>query len=324
MIAKKTSNILIFLLLILISLGAYTRLKDAGLGCPDWPGCYGAYIVPEKNEISNEIYDLTFFDQSRAWIEMVHRYLAGFLGILIIYYSYKAVKNRHSYIWPFIIITSLFFQGYLGMLTVTKKLQPIIVTAHLVTGISLLLLIFNLKNKIENKKTRPFVISELLLFSLYFLQLFLGAWVSTNYAGLSCQGFFTCNLDMPINLPEYDEIFNFQKLWLSEDPLSYYSNNQKSFIQIIHRINAIFLGISIFYQFKKWSIFSNQKRNHLIGLVIIFLIQVFVGFLIAVLKLPISLAVTHNFLAAFLGLGIVSFINKTNTKEKEFFLYVYK
>ncbi len=324
MVAKKIGNILIFLILIVISLGSYTRLKDAGLGCPDWPGCYGSYVVPQKDQISNEIFDLSSFDHSRAWIEMTHRYVAGFLGFLIIFYCYSSFKNKSSYLLPIMIIGCLFFQGYLGMLTVTKKLQPIIVTGHLITGITLLLLVFSLKNKIDNKKRIYFVASEALLFCIYAIQVFLGAWVSTNYAGLSCQGIFSCGLDAPVVFSDYQGVFNFYELWSSFEPLSFYSNNQKSFIQIIHRINAIFLGFSIFLQFKNWNNFSNDKKNSLIKMISIFITQVIIGFLIVVFKLPISLAVTHNFFAAFLGLSIISFINKTSLKEKEFFLYVYK
>lgn len=115
-----TTSVLAFIVVIL---GAYTRLTDAGLGCPDWPGCYGKILAPDKDTL--------------AWTEMIHRYIAGSLGLLILYI---ALKLRT---WPaFLVLGLVFFQGALGMWTVTLLLYPAVVMGHLLGGFAILSLLW--------------------------------------------------------------------------------------------------------------------------------------------------------------------------------------
>src|SRR5207302_3631654 len=121
-----------------VVLGAYTRLSDAGLGCPDWPGCYGKLIVPKAESLPLD----SPIDTTKAWIEMTHRYVAGFLGLIIFSLALGAIANRHAkkqpFILPIFLVMLVVFQALLGMWTVTLKLYPIIVLAHLLGGLTTL------------------------------------------------------------------------------------------------------------------------------------------------------------------------------------------
>src|SRR5262245_39502455 len=118
-----------------VVLGGYTRLSDSGLGCPDWPGCFG-HVAPTG---SAEHY-ATPSDVRKAWVEMIHRYAASTLGLLIIAITVLSIRARHergvSVTFSFALLALVVFQGLLGMLTVTWLLKPLIVTGHLVGGLT--------------------------------------------------------------------------------------------------------------------------------------------------------------------------------------------
>ena len=124
--SKKLVLITTVLALVVIVLGAYTRLTDSGLGCPDWPGCYGNFIG----------------NDSKAHIEMLHRYVAGFLGILILIINYMAFKYNFAKKLAVVILLLVIFQALLGMWTVTLKLLPIVVMGHLLGGFTILSLLY--------------------------------------------------------------------------------------------------------------------------------------------------------------------------------------
>jgi len=143
-----------------ITLGAYVRLSHAGLGCPDWPGCYGFLIGVPDNAVeiaqAESAYEGSNVDIGKAWKEMIHRYLAGFLGIFIFIISYLFYKHNKNKLFgiSFFVSALVIFQATLGMFTVTWQLQPLIVMFHLVGGlaiISLLWLIFLRYNKFNLK-----------------------------------------------------------------------------------------------------------------------------------------------------------------------------
>ena len=186
-----------------ILLGAYTRLTDAGLGCPDWPGCYGHFIVDNQTLSTNQ--------SAKAWTEMLHRYAAGTLGTLIIILFgislFQRKQNNHPIIIPFFLVTLLIFQALLGMWTVTLKLHPLVVMAHLVGGLILLNLLWCLRLQLKNPRQKIYFpqlsrkINFFAALSLVILifQITLGVWVSANYAGLSCIGFPWCNGEVLAN-----------------------------------------------------------------------------------------------------------------------------
>ncbi len=200
--------ITLFLTFDLVLFGAFTRLTDSGLGCPDWPGCYGsaspvgasASIAAAQEAMPSG--PVTF---SKAWIEMIHRYLATAVGVLILVLALVSWVERKrlsvSYVWPLVTLVWVCLQGAFGALTVTMKLFPAIVTLHLLGGLALLALLR--AQSAAYALARPGHPGPVPLpgrlrlalggvFALLWLQIALGGWVSTNYAVLACRDFPTC------------------------------------------------------------------------------------------------------------------------------------
>ena len=207
----------LFLTFDLIVFGAFTRLTDSGLGCPDWPGCYGSVSpIGASDEIraaqtAAPTGPVTF---TKAWIEMIHRYLAMSVGVLILVMAVASWLGRrdgsrlpHSPWWPTVTLVWVVIQGLFGKYTVTLKLYPAVVTAHLLGGMLLLALL-----TVQHETWRGRVLrldrrltwGAVLVTVLLWLQIALGGWVSTNYAVLACGGFPQCNGQWwpPMNFPE--------------------------------------------------------------------------------------------------------------------------
>ena len=206
---QKLNWVLVFMTFDLIVFGAFTRLTDSGLGCPDWPGCYG---------VSNPFHALGEIQQAestmptgpvtviKAWIEMIHRYLAMTVGALIlvqVLIAFSKVKSlgRAPLLGSLGLLLLVCVQGAFGAWTVTLKLQPIIVTIHLMLALILLACLTAYAQQpwgdrfstVRAIRIRPLLTQLLLVASIIlFIQIFLGAWVSTNYAVLACPDFPTC------------------------------------------------------------------------------------------------------------------------------------
>lgn len=206
---QKLNWVLVFMTFDLIVFGAFTRLTDSGLGCPDWPGCYGT---------SNPLRAINDIQQAesamptgpvtviKAWIEMIHRYLAMMVGALILIQvavAYSKVKTlgKAPFIASLALLLMVCVQGAFGAWTVTLKLQPIIVTIHLMLALILLACLTAyaqqawepISARVRTLQIRPLPASLLIIsFLILFTQVFLGAWVSTNYAVLACPDFPTC------------------------------------------------------------------------------------------------------------------------------------
>ena len=197
----------LFLTFDLVIFGAFTRLTDSGLGCPDWPGCYGS-ASPVGAQVHIEAAQSAMptgpVTHTKAWIEMIHRYLATGVGVLILtlaVVSWLERKRAHiSPVWPAVTLLWVCLQGAFGALTVTMKLFPAIVTLHLLGGLVLLALLRAQSVRYAQAQeasgvvemstgTRFFVIAA---FALLWLQVALGGWVSTNYAVLACTDFPSC------------------------------------------------------------------------------------------------------------------------------------
>jgi heme a synthase len=197
------TTLTLFLTFDLIVFGSFTRLSDSGLGCPDWPGCYGAaspigaHADIHAAQTAMPTGPVTF---GKAWIEMIHRYLAMTVGVLILVMCVAAWAERRrlpfSPWWPTLTLAWVIVQGLFGKYTVTLKLYPAIVTLHLLGGMLLLAL---LAVQHEAWRARPIVLTRglrravALCGALLMVQIALGGWVSTNYAVLACSGFPQCN-----------------------------------------------------------------------------------------------------------------------------------
>lgn len=202
---KALTLITLFLTFDLVLFGAFTRLTDSGLGCPDWPGCYGsATPIGAKVEITAAQTAMPTgpVTHSKAWIEMVHRYLATGVGVLILTLAgmtwWLRRQSREVSPWlPTLTLVWVCLQGAFGALTVTMKLFPAIVTLHLMFGIGLLALLMAQAVRYDGAGRRllpPFLRRGLWIgFALLWLQIALGGWVSTNYAVLACPDFPTCH-----------------------------------------------------------------------------------------------------------------------------------
>jgi cytochrome c oxidase assembly protein subunit 15 len=188
-----------------VALGAYVRLSDAGLGCPDWPGCYGHLLgvpdAPDEHAAAARAFPGKPVEAGKAWKEMVHRYFAGTLGLLILALTVVAwrreMRDRASPLLPTALLGIVGFQALLGMWTVTLLLKPVIVSAHLLGGMTTLgLLVWLLlrQGAAPRPVARPNSLRPLALFALLAViaQIALGGWTSSNYAALACTDFPTC------------------------------------------------------------------------------------------------------------------------------------
>lgn len=290
---------------IVIGLGAYTRLTDAGLGCPDWPGCYGHF---------------TGLVTTKAWTEMIHRYFAGTLALLIIMTAALAtiVANRSGF--QFLILSMLLFalviyQAVLGMWTVTLKLLPVIVTQHLLGGMAIIALLWLLHLKsqqalycfVKKEKTsllKPWVLIGLILVCL---QVALGAWTSTNYAALSCHHFPFCQ-----SQPWH---YDFRAAFTIFSPIGInYEGGQlndaaRMTIQMTHRWGALIVTIYLLFltgwiHYKMKSFYLLKKMMTVTFTVLI--IQIFLGVTNVLFSLPLVTAIAHNLGAALLLVCLVT------------------
>ena len=193
----------LFLTFDLIVFGAFTRLSDSGLGCPDWPGCYGQASplgAREQIQAAQAAMPTGPVTWSKAWIEMIHRYLAMTVGALILAMAAVAWRERRrlpfSPWWPTLTLVWVVVQGLFGKYTVTLKLYPAVVTLHLLGGLALLVLLAVQHAAFRRQALdlpRPLRRATWLVLLLLLVQTALGGWVSTNYAVLACTGFPQCN-----------------------------------------------------------------------------------------------------------------------------------
>ena len=318
---RNLLTLAVMLALLVVPLGAYVRLSNAGLGCPDWPGCYGKLVgvpvaAPEKAAAV-----LAFpgkpVEPLKAWKEMIHRYAAGTLALLILAIALRAwsarERERHSPLLPTLLLGLVLCQALLGMWTVTLLLKPVIVTAHLVGGMATagLLLWLRLREglagvpaatptgvtsaggnsggTISAGATSPRVTSAsasaplasgLLALAAVALQIGLGGWVSSHYAALACPDFPACR----------------DGSWTPVDP--------STAIHLLHRAGALVVALAV------GAFALNLWRRGRSGLALLLgaavCLQIGLGIANVVLRLPLPIAVAHNGGAALLLLALVA------------------
>ena len=333
----------ILLAIIVIGLGAYTRLTHAGLGCPDWPTCYGLLDVPETSmqiAAAEQAFPLRPVEPDKAWNEMIHRYFAGSLGLLILAIAVLAMKLRLSkkssisypVFLPLLILAIVIFQAALGMWTVTLKLMPIVVMGHLLGGFTTLCLLFLLYLRInslaENHQGLSIVNGQLKKYSRYALlgitiltaQIALGGWTSSNYAAMSCvelpicQGDWLSKLSLKQSfdlIPPSKESYEFGHL----------AHNERLTIHVAHRLGAIitvvflsWLAIMICMKARVHAI-----KNSAVILLSLLVLQVALGISNIWFSLPLIIAVAHNLVAVCLMLSLITLAYKLRQNPKESF-----
>jgi len=300
-----------------VILGAFVRLSDAGLGCPDWPGCYGKLSPAHAQQEIAQAQALRPdgpVSAHKAWKEMVHRYFASTLGLLIVIIGItawtKREKLKQGLGLPTFLIGFVILQGLFGMWTVTLKLTPIVVTLHLLGGMTTLALLTWLLQRqsrdipavrtVDAERVKPFAAIAL---GMVVLQIALGGWVSSNYAALACADFPTCQ---GVWVPPMDLHHAFQLVrelgktaqgdLLPLDALTA--------IHWMHRVGALLTFIVVgLLAFNMLRIPALAKAGLLIALVLV--VQVGLGITNVLLSLPLPVAVAHNGVAALLLVTLV-------------------
>lgn len=304
--------------ILVVTLGAYTRLKDAGLGCPDWPGCYGRALAPMTDAPITYLDSMESVDSYKAWIEMIHRYAAGILGLIVFsltIVSYKNnTKNKHATLTASILIV---IQALFGMWTVTLKLYPIIVSTHLFLGMALITILWVNKLLLQpayseaNIFYRPpalnLKIIAIVATIFLLLQIFLGAWTSSNYAALVCADFPTCQGRLWPNTA-WLEAFNLPKVGFDMSPGIPLENTARVTIQFAHRVGALvtFTLITI----TCYLLVRKSKITYKLGILtmLLLLLQVSLGITNILAGLPIWSALAHNSCALLLLLSMATII----------------
>ena len=291
---------------VVIALGAWTRLVDAGLGCPDWPGCYGFVFFPTNEAeiaIAESRYPLFPYEIDKVIPEVVHRYFAAALGLLAIFLVFVALKENDKKN-KFISCFLLFFiccQGIFGYLTVRLKLLPIIVTGHLFGGFITLSLFFYLfirnTDFLDNFHFKNAKFISIAALTVLAVQIFLGVWTSTNYASLACIDFPQCKASY---WPEMDFRSGFN-LFQEVGPNYLYGlldNNARVAIHFTHRIWAILVIIVFFILITRLWFSKIAPLASTVGVVL--LTQISLGIMNVVYTLPLYVAIAHNLVAAML------------------------
>jgi cytochrome c oxidase assembly protein subunit 15 len=329
---RKLVWITLFLTFDLIMFGAFTRLTDSGLGCPDWPGCYGqanplqAHADIKAAEIAMPTGPVTVV---KAWIEMIHRYLAMAVGVLIIALMVIAWRKwlqtnrreaRFSPRLPTLLFVFVCIQGAFGAWTVTMKLQPVIVTTHLLLGMTLLALLTWFGAHLSENQAVPRSAGALrvpaaLALLLLVIQIALGGWVSTNYAALACSSFPLCSGDL---IPQMDFANGFT-LWRDLGRTAHGDYLPVSALTAIHWTHRIFaLAVVVVAAWMALRAFKlDALRKTARWVLIMIAAQFALGVSTVFLKLPLALAVAHNGGAALLLLLLVTLNYKISIATKD-------
>ncbi|MEN8167293.1 MAG: COX15/CtaA family protein [Pseudomonadota bacterium] len=302
-----------------ILVGAYVRLSDAGLGCPDWPGCYGQMLAPSEQSMVDDSYTDRPLHSGKAWKEMIHRYLAGSLGLAILLLAIMAWRNRKQadqpLLLPSILVILVAFQAALGMWTVTLLVKPAIVTAHLLGGLATLALLWLLALQLRPAARSRSAFSanppsKLILISLLavILQITLGGWTSTNYAALGCSEFPTCYAGQWWPKMDFREAFVIWRGLGVNYEFGVLENDARTAIHMTHRLGALLTLITV--GLLSLRLVTQQQAIPLrkLGLLMfgILALQISLGITNVLGHLPLPIAVAHNGGAALLLLALIT------------------
>jgi heme a synthase len=317
---RALSLFLPVLALFVIVFGAYVRLSDAGLGCPDWPGCYGRLAVPAAVpdvHLDHPDWAHRPLETGKAWREMIHRYLASALGLGIVMLAvlvWRRADVAASRPVVYGLVPLVMFQGALGMWTVTLLLKPLVVSAHLMGGLATLALLWWNLLSVSATPPAPAALASLrragiLALAVLVAQIFLGGWTSANYAALACTDFPTCHgLWWPQT--DFDEAFVLWRGLGINYEFGVLDTPARTAIHITHRLGALvtllFVGTVAIRALR-----TPVDRVRRVGWCILaaLLGQLFLGISNVLGGLPLPVAVAHNAGAAVLLLTLVTLIH---------------
>ena len=284
------------LTLAVVVVGAYVRLSDAGLGCPDWPLCYGRALPGEMTDGDA---------LAKAWKEMGHRYLAGTLGILIFVLGLTAWRQRRSRWLATAIVVLTVFQATLGAWTVTMLLKPAIVTAHLLGGMAILALLawlalsqFDYETRLEARRLRVPAATALAALAV---QIALGGWVSANYAALACPDLPLC-LGEALPPMDFGNAFHVVRELGQAPDGTLLEREALTAIHWSHRVFALVVLLAV-----GWAVARARHLAKTLAATIaaLLVIQFSLGIANVAFSLPLPLAAAHNAGAALLLIGLV-------------------
>jgi len=316
----RLATIAAVLALCVVVLGAWVRLSNAGLGCPDWPGCYGEVGAPTSaSEIqqAEQAYPQRPVETAKAWKEMTHRYVAGTLGLLIAAIAVVAWRRRRRgtrVVLPTVLLVLVVFQALLGMWTVTLLLKPLIVLGHLLGGMTILALLAwlalsnaqRLPEVPHPRWLRRFAVVGLVVLAC---QITLGGWTSTNYAALACPDFPTCqgrwwpHMDFASAFVPWHGLGIDYQGGILDSPA-------RTAIHMTHRMGALITAL-VLGALALTCLWPGRSRRLQAGggvLLALLSTQIALGIGNVLLLLPLSVATAHNAGAALLLITLVTLI----------------
>jgi cytochrome c oxidase assembly protein subunit 15 len=311
----------VILALTVVVLGAWVRLSDAGLGCPDWPGCYGHLVLPDEAstlDAAQARFPERRIEAGKAWREMIHRYLATTLGLCIIGVVVAAWFNRRDPAQPrrapLLLLAVVCFQGLLGMWTVTLLLKPLIVMGHLLGGLTTLsllawLLLADLRRPAVRTASVPW--PAVIAVAVLGCQIALGGWTSSNYAALACPDVPTCQGEWWPPEANFAEGFVLWRGLGTNYEFGVLDAPSRVAIHFAHRLGAIttvlvLLGTAWFYR-RPGQPHVVRTAATLVALAV--LLQASIGIGVVWFGLPLPLATAHNGVAALLLLSTVNLLH---------------
>lgn len=295
---RRITTFALLLALTVMMLGAYTRLTNAGLGCPDWPRCYGHWVVQAPDALHP-------IESTKAWTEMAHRYAAGSLALFLTIITASIFQNRSFKphrplaLW---LVSLLGFQAALGMWTVTLKLLPVVVMGHLLGGMLILATLATLRCRLSALPTYDYPRWRLLItvvIAFVFFQIALGGWVSANYAGIACIGFPTCNGQWFAPL-HWSGSFHLLSPLGPDYQGGVLLHSERMTIQVLHRLGALLVFTATLLLSIGLLVRVKPLRQQAGILLLIVSLQCTLGILNVVYLLPLSIAVLHNGVAGLL------------------------
>lgn len=301
-----------------VVLGAYVRLSAAGLGCPDWPGCYG-HVTPTGALANDALVQQRFpgaeIDAGKAWREMIHRYAASTLGLLIVVIAAIAVATRKARLvplgLPIALVVVVVFQGILGMLTVTWLLKPLIVTAHLVFGLTTLALLSWLWLTLRPRGTdsdAPRIVRRWALVGIaaLTLQIVLGGWTSSNYAAMACPDFPTCQASWWPSMDFRDAFVLWHGLGINYEG-GVLDHPARVAIHFVHRLGAVVAALALLVAAGTalWRVRRPGAVRAAVFVIAALALQLAIGIFMIWRGFPLWLATAHNAGAALLLLAAV-------------------
>jgi cytochrome c oxidase assembly protein subunit 15 len=305
----------VVLALIVVILGAYTRLSDAGLGCPDWPGCYGHVGVPgtaEAIDRANEVFAHRPVEPAKAWKEMVHRYAAGLLGLAVLGLTLAAWRRGAGRLLATVLLLLIVFQAALGMWTVTLQLKPVIVMGHLLGGFSVLSLLWlgylGARSHVPDRRVPPVQLRRLALMGIAVLvvQIALGGWTSANYAALACPTFPKCMGEWWPPMDMADGFVLWRGLGVNYE-FGVLDSPARVAVHMAHRAWAlvafVYLGFVGLHVARRC---AGPLRAIAAAMLVLLVAQVSLGMANVWLALPLPVAAAHNAVAALLLLAVLT------------------